>query len=305
MTEFYLPSCGKGRIHCVQWEPEGRIRAVVQVIHGISEYVERYGELAAWLNARGILVVGEDHMGHGKSTEGKLPTAYFYGGWESAVDDSYALLKKTKGEHPDVPYILLGHSMGSFMTRTLLYRYPDSGIDGVAICGTGWQPEPVLAAGKAATAAIIQKHGETAPSTFLDKLMFGAYNRGYGEVRTAFDWLNRDKAAVDAYIADELCGATASAGLVRDMLHGIGMNQNPRNLKKMNKDLPVYFLAGDQDPVGSWGKGVLKTAQAFLKAGVRRVEIRLYPGGRHEILNEICKEQVFGDLYDWIQREVL
>lgn len=305
MTEFYIPSCGRGRIHCVQWAPEGEIRAVVQVIHGISEYVERYADVAAYLNSKGILVVGEDHMGHGKSVEGDLPPVYFYGGWTSAVDDSYALLKKTMAEHPSVPYILLGHSMGSFMTRTLLYRYRDSGIAGAAICGTGWQPNALLAAGRAATAVIIKKQGETAPSTALDRLMFGAYNRGYGEVRTAFDWLNRDTAAVDAYIKDPMCGATASAGLVRDMLMGLKMNQDPQNLRNMNMDVPVYFLAGNQDPVGDWGKGVLRTAEAFLKAGVHRVETRLYEGGRHEILNELNKQEVYEDLYHWIQREVL
>ena len=305
MTEFYIPSCGRGRIHCVRWEPEGEPKAILQVVHGISEYVERYGDFAAYLNHRGILVVGEDHMGHGKSVEGELAPVYFYGGWTNAVDDTYALLKKTRKENPGVPYIILGHSMGSFMTRTLLYRHRDSGIAGAAICGTGWQPPALLRAGKLAAGAIIKKQGETAPSTALDRLMFGAYNRGYGQVRTAFDWLNRDTAAVDAYIQDPMCGATASVGLVRDMLTGLGMNQDPKNLRNMDPDIPVYFLAGSEDPVGSWGKGVLRTAQEFLKAGVHRVETHLYPGGRHEILNEINKEEVYEDLYKWIQREVL
>lgn len=305
MTEFYLPSRGRGRIHCVSWETGSRPKAIVQVVHGISEYVERYGDFAAYLNERGVAVVGDDHMGHGKSTEGELPPGYFYGGWESAVDDCYTLMKKTMEENPGVPYVILGHSMGSFLTRTFLYRHRDSGIAGAALSGTGWQSPALLTAGTAAAKLMIRRQGESTPCQVLDKLMFGAYNKGYGQVRTAYDWLNRDEKAVDAYIADPLCGGVASAGLVRDMLHGIRMNQNPQNLKAMNPDLPVYFMAGDQDPVGAWGKGVLRTAEEFMKAGVHRVETHLYPGGRHEILNELCRQEVYEDFYLWLCREVL
>lgn len=302
-TEFYLQSCGKGRIHCVSWALEGKPRAIVQVVHGISEYVERYGEFAAYLNGKGIAVVGEDHMGHGKSSE--LPPGYFYGGWESAVDDCYTLMKKTMEENPGVPYVILGHSMGSFLTRTFLYRHRDSGIAGAALSGTGWQSPALLTAGTAAAKLMIRRQGETPPCKLLDKLMFGAYNRGYGQVRTAYDWLNRDEKAVDRYIQDPLCGGIASAGLVRDMLKGIRMNQDPQNLKAMNPDVPIYFMAGDQDPVGAWGKGVLRTAEEFLKAGVHRVETHLYPGGRHEILNEINRQEVYEDFCGWLEREIL
>lgn len=305
MTEFYIPSCGQGRIHCAQWEPEGQPKAIVQIVHGISEYVERYADFAAYLNSKGILAVGNDHMGHGKSTEGNLPVCYFYGGWTSAVDDIYALMKKTMEEYPGVPYILLGHSMGSFLTRTFLYRHRDSGISGVALSGTGWQSGALLASGKAVASAMIRKQGEDTPSAALNHLMFGAYNKGYGQVRTEFDWLNRDTAAVNAYIQDPLCGAPVTAGLARDMMMGLEMNQDPKNLRNMDPDIPVYFLAGNQDPVGAWGKGVLRTAEEFLKAGVHRVEVRLYEGGRHEILNEINKQEVYEDFYRWCAREIL
>lgn len=283
----------------------GEVRAVLQIVHGISEYVERYGAFAAFLNDNGVLVVGEDHMGHGKSVEAEGCLGCFYGGWTAAVDDSYALMERTMAEHPDVPYILLGHSMGSFLARTLLHRYPNSGIAGAVLSGTGWQPQALLAAGSAAAGIMICAHGEEAPSPLLDRLMFGGYNRGYGTVRTAFDWLTGDPTVVDAYIKDPLCGFPASAGLVRDLMTGLKMNQSRKNLEKMKKDLPVLFIAGGQDPVGAWGKGVRKTAAAFLQAGMQRLETRIYEGGRHEILNEINKQEVYGDVLNWMQREIL
>ena len=144
MTEFYLPSHGKGRIHCVQWTPPGQPRAVVQLVHGIAEYVARYDSFARFLNRQGFLVVGEDHMGHGGSPGSWRSPGYFHGGWNAAVDDTYALLQKTHGECPQLPYVILGHSMGSFLTRTLLYRHPDSGIRAAVICGTAWQPDAAL-----------------------------------------------------------------------------------------------------------------------------------------------------------------
>ena len=305
MTEFFIPSCGRGRIHCVKWEPEGKACAVVQIVHGISEYVERYGEFAAFLNSKGIVVVGEDHMGHGKSVENGLSPVYFYGGWTSAVDDILSLQKKTRAEYPNVPYVLFGHSMGSFLTRTFLYRCRNRGMAAAALCGTGWMPRPILTGGKAAAAVMGAIHGEDKPCPALNRVMFGTYNRGYGRIRTPFDWLNRDEAAVDAYIADPMCGGIITPGLARDMITGIGMNQKRRNLSNMDPGMPVLFLAGDQDPVGSWGKGVSRTAEEFQEAGMKDVEVRLYPGGRHEILNEPIRQEVYFDFWDWLCRKVL
>ena len=147
MLEFEFSSHGAGMIHAYRWEPEGQPRGVVQIIHGIAEYVPRYAGFAAFLNAHGLLVTGEDHMGHGKS-HGTEP-CHFSGGWCAAVDDSMELLRRTQRDYPGVPYFVLGHSMGSFLTRTLLFRYPDAGLRAAVICGTGWQPAPVLAAGLA------------------------------------------------------------------------------------------------------------------------------------------------------------
>ncbi len=298
-TEHYFDSQGKGKIHYVKWAPQAQPKAIVQIIHGIAEHAGRYEDLAAYLNSQDILVVAEDHMGHGLSMKTGTQ-GYFDGGWFTAAADCHKLTELTMEEYPDVPYILYGHSMGSFLARTLLTEYPDSGIAGAIICGTGWMSGAVLKAGLAACGLLCKKD-EKEPSQLLNKLVFGGYNKRVEHQRTSSDWLSRDDGSVDAYIADPLCGFIASAGLMRDMLTGITHIQKPENLAKMQKQLPVFFIAGGDDPVGDYGKGVRQAAQEFEKAGMEKVAIRIYPLCRHEIHNEINRQEVYEDVSQWIE----
>ena len=278
MLEFEFSSHGAGMIHAYRWEPEGQPRGVVQIIHGIAEYVPRYAGFAAFLNARGFLVTGEDHMGHGKS-HGTEP-CHFSGGWCAAVDDSMELLRRTQRDYPGVPYFVLGHSMGSFLTRTLLFRYPDAGLRAAVICGTGWQPAPVLAAGLALCGLEKLRLGETGRSKLLANLMFGAYNRKFPDARTPNDWICSDPEVVAKY-----------------------MIQRPANLQRMDKALPVFFIAGRSDPVGNMGRGVEKAAAAFRAAGMQDVACKLYDG-RHEILNEKDRQLVYDDVLAFYERHL-
>lgn len=300
-TDFYYDSCGIGQIHGCCWTPEGEPRAVLQIIHGIAEYVERYDDFANYLNSLGYLVVAEDHMGHGKSIGTEGTQGYFNGGWMAAMEDSYRLLTETRQKYPQLPYVLFGHSMGSFLARTLLEVHPDSGIAAAVICGTGWQPALLLRSGLLMCKLICKKDGEKNPSSTLQNLVFGSYNQRVEHPRTPFDWLNRDKRAVDAYMADPLCGFVASGGLLRDMLGGIAFIQKKENLEKMNRELPVFFIAGGDDPVGNYGKGVRQAADAFEKAGMKHVSVRVYPLCRHEILNEINKQEIYEDIARWLK----
>ena len=299
-TDFFFKSGSGARLHGCRWTPDSQVRAVLQIVHGIAEYVERYDGFANFLNRQGILVVAEDHMGHGKSISQECPQGYFAGGWQTAVDDTYRLTRDTMAEFRDVPFILFGHSMGSFMARTILAKYPDSGITAAVICGTGWQPAPVLAAGKAACALVCRAKGERAPSPLLQAMAFGTYNRKVEYPRTPYDWLSRDNSVVNAYKADPLCGFTPTAGLMRDMMEGIAYIQREENLAKMGKAIPVLFIAGGDDPVGSYGAGVRTAAEAFRKAGMERVDVRIYPLCRHELLNEINREEIMDDVSRWI-----
>ena len=303
-NDFWYDSCGAGRIHYCKWSPEGQPKAVVQIVHGIAEFAERYDTFAEYLTSLGYVVVAEDHMGHGQSINGNGIQGYFHGGWFNAVADTYKLLQDTMAEYSGLPYILFGHSMGSFMARTILCKYPDSGISGAVICGTGWQPHFVLPALLKVVEGICRKIGETKPNEQLQGMVFGSYNKKVEHPRTPYDWLTRDAKIVDEYIAHPLCGFTASCGLLRDMMSGIYYIQQSSNLQKMKKDLPVFFIAGGDDPVGPYGKGVHKAADAFRKVGMQDVSVKIYPLCRHEILNEINKEDVFADVSAWIESKI-
>lgn len=300
-TEFQYDSRGGNRIQAFQWTPEGAPTAVIQIVHGITDHAMRYDQFARYLNRKGYLVVAEDHMGHGKTASLGGTRGYFEGGWDAAVEDVCHLIRRFRGAYPDLPYILLGQSMGSFLVRTILCKYAELGISGAVLCGTAWMPEGVVKAGKAAADAVCKMAGERKPSPMLRRLMFGNYNRRVERVRTSHDWLTRDNVIVDAYIADPMCNFPVSAGLIRDMLGGILYNQDRTNLCRMQKDMPVLFLSGGDDPAGSYGQGVHKCAAAFREAGMEQVNVKVYPLGRHEILNEINRAEVFRTINIWIR----
>ena len=195
--------------------------------------------------------------------------------------------------------------MGSFMARTILCKHPDMGLAGAVICGTGWMPDAVIGAGKAAAGLICKIIGERTPSDRLQNMIFGGYNKKIEHPRTSSDWLSRDNAVVDAYEADPMCGFTVCCGLLRDMMSGMAYNQKPENLARMKKDLPVLFIAGGEDPVGDYGKSVLQAADKFREYGMQDVTHKIYPLCRHEILNEINRQEVFGDIHGWIQKKIL
>lgn len=303
MKEFEYQSKGAGMIHAYRWEPEVEPIAVVQLVHGIAEYMPRYDDFARFLTSKGALVVAEDHMGHGKS-HGSGADLYFAGGWEAALEDTYTLQRTVREEYPDLPFFLFGHSMGSFMARSMLYRYPDANLSGAIICGTAWQPGAVLTAGRTVCAMECKRLGEKNVSKLVTNLMFGAYNKKFGKTpRTPNDWICSKEEVVDRYTADPLCGGAPTLGLARDMLAGIAMNQKKKNLDAMPKDLPVLLIAGKSDPVGAMGKGVEKTYKKFLGAGMRNVTLKLYDG-RHEILNEDNHAEVYGDIWNFIEKSL-
>ena len=299
MLEFQMLSAGGGSLYCRRYEPDGTPKAVVQIVHGIAEHIGRYDAFARYLCGHGFVVTAEDHMGHGRSVD-ETPL-YVSGGWDAAVADVHNLLTQTQSQYPGVPYFLFGHSMGSFLTRTTLYRYPDQHLKGVILSGTGWLRQTTLTAGLALCHAEARKYTEKGVSPLLQDMMFGAYNRSFHPTRTKDDWICTDPKVVDEYAADPLCGGECTIGLAQQMLQGIRENQKPENLKKMLRDVPIFCLSGGEDPVGNRGKGVQKTAEAFREAGMQDVTVTLYPGYRHEMLNEPCKAQVYDDVRHWME----
>lgn len=304
--EFYFTSStGKNQIRVKKCVPDVQPKAIVQIAHGIAEHVDRYSEFMEFLAAHGYLVVANDHLGHGKSVRKNEPLGFFApeDGWSYVVGDMERLHDRMHKEYPQLPYVLFGHSMGSFLTRTFLIKHPDK-YDAVILSGTGHQVKPLVLSGYAMASTAVRLYGPAKVGKTLNDVAFGAYNKGFENPRTEFDWLSRDEAQVDKYIADPLCGFVATVSLFRDMMGGIKFVTDKKNINTMSKTQPVYFMSGDSDPVGDNGAGVERAYKAFCNAGLHDVMIRLYPGGRHEMLNEINKADVYRDILNWLEEKV-
>ena len=304
--DFYFDSStGKNRIHARKCVPDAAPRAVIQIEHGIAEHINRYDDFASFLAENGFVVVGDDHLGHGQTIANPEEQGFFAeeNGWDYVVRDMDTLRDLMHREYPDLPYIFFGHSMGSFLTRTYLIRHPDK-YDAAIISGTGQQSKALVFAGWAASQLMVKSKGAHADGQQLNDMAFGSYCKRIPDARTPFDWLSRDPENVDKYIADPLCGFVAKVSLYRDMMSGIRFIGNQKNVDKMNKDAPIYFMSGEEDPVGDYGVGVEKAYKAFCDAGVKDVMIRLYPGGRHEMLNEINRADVYRDILKWINSKM-
>ena len=304
MREFTFPSSdGTHSVGAVWWLPdEGAPRAVVQLVHGISEYIGRYAPFARYLTDHGFAVVGHDHLGHGRTAKGREEYGWFAerDGWKYVLKDTHTLRQLAGEAYPGLPYFILGHSMGSFVTRGYQMFYPGT-VDGAILSGTGQESAATVAAGRVLSALLCRLRGSRASSRLLNALSVGAYNRQFSPNRTGADWICTDEAVVDAYVQDPLCRFLPTVGMYHDMMVGLQLLVKPEHLRRMDPDTPVYFFAGDKDPVGASGAGVRKVANLFRQYGVRDVTVTLYPGGRHEMLNEPNKEQVFADTLAWLE----
>lgn len=305
--EFYYDSRDhQSRIHAVKWIPDvEKPVCIFQIIHGMSEHIERYNEFARFLAGKGILVVGEDHLGHGKTAAEGGTYGYFCkeDAANVVVRDVHRLKKIMQEQYPDVLYLIMGHSMGSFILRNYINRY-GSGVDGAIIVGTGMQPRPLLFVATILTA--IQKFflGPKHISKFMDKLAFGAYNKKFEPVRTPYDWLSVDKANVDAYMKDPMCGYTFTLNgfaTLFKLIHDCCIREK---IEKIPKGLPILMIAGQEDPVGDYGRGVEKAYRLYMDHGLQNVQLKLYENDRHEILNETDRELVYGDVYRWILQRI-
>lgn len=296
-------------IRALVWEPDDAARpdflprAVVQIVHGMSEHVERYAPFAEFLVGRGFVVCANDHVGHGKTAGehdlGHMPLA---NGADVLVEDVHALREKVCERYPHARHVMFGHSMGSFVTRVYLTRHAD-GLSAAILCGTGQQPRIQTVAGRVITRLIAQIRGERHVSRFVDSLGAGAYGRAIKDARTDVDWISSDPDVVDEYIADPLCGQPFTVGAYATLASLVADATDARLARRVPKDLPLLFVAGAEDPVGDCGRGVARAVDEYRNAGVRLVEMGIYPGARHEILNEPCHEAVWHDVEEFLARQ--
>ena len=304
---FYFQSQdGRTECHGIRWIPEGKIRGALQICHGMAEYAERYREIAAFLTDRGILVTAHDHLGHGGSVERQEDYGYFARekGNQILLLDMRRVFRYTRMEYPEVPCFFLGHSMGSFLTRQYLCHFGKD-LQGAVLCGTGYYPYWLVRLGMLLAQTEAALWGDRHKSALLMHLSFGVYNAAFRPNRTEFDWISRDPAVVDAFVTDPACGFPFTANGFYNLFGCLSRIARPEDLARMPKELPVLLLAGSQDPVGGFGRGVRRVEEQLCQIGMRDVKCILYPEDRHEILNEPDRRQVYEDLWNWMQEKML
>ena len=300
----YASSDGEHQIHYFCIAPESP-KAIIQIAHGVAEHIERYVVFAIKLAQQGYAVFANDHLGHGKTAANEDELVWFAdkNGWELVCEDVWKLHDIAVKRFADVPYVLMGHSMGSFIARTVAIAHSNE-LDGLILSGTGHQSAPLIGAGRLACALERLRMGSRGRSKLVNSVAFGSYNKAFKPNRTTHDWLTRDEREVDKYIQDLLCGADATVGLFNDMLTGLDFIRKSKNIRKMRSDLPIYMFSGDKDPVGDMGKGVQMVYVLFKANGLADVTLRLYKDGRHEMLNGPDKKLVTKELVKWLDEKV-
>lgn len=301
--EFYYPSKdGLTQIHAIEWIPEAEVRGILQIAHGMVEFIDRYDRFATFMASQGFYVVGNDHLGHGKSVTDASQYGYFakHDGNFCVIGDMLQLREDTRKKYPDLPYFILGHSMGSFLTRQFIEKHGE-GLSGAIIMGTGYQPTATLDMAIAMTAVLQQARGGHFRSEMINNMALGAYNASFEPSRTKNDWLTKDEAIVDAYVANPLNQFVFTVNGYYNLFRGLRYAERQENLDKIPKDLPILVVSGANDPVGEFGKGPRLVAQSYQKTGIKDVTLKLYENDRHEILNELDKETVDHDLLQWIE----
>lgn len=304
-TLFYPSHDGIHKIHAEIRCPEGTPRAIVQIVHGVAEHIGRYDAFAEFLTGQGFIVCGENHLGHGPRTPAE-ERGFFADNdpWMTVARDTAALSDLVKKKFPGLPFVMFGHSMGSFITRTV-YLAGLTALDGVILSGTGNKTKPVIALAQAVARREIRKHGNRAASPQMDRLAFGSYNKRIHDGTGANGWISSVPEEVARYDADPDCGFPVKLGMYLALFEGIGYIIRKENIEKADKTVPVFFVAGTEDPVGAYGKGVKAAFGAMKKAGVKDLSLKLYEGCRHELLNDRAGEEVKRDVLSWMEEHVL
>lgn len=303
-ADFAFQTVDGANIQVRGWVVE-QPKAIVQVLHGMAEHSARYARLARALADAGYSTYAHDHRGHGQSVpEGGSPGHMADSdGWNRIVEDAHGVNREIAKRHPNVPIIILGHSMGSFVLQQLLFEHPNDMI-AAALSGSNGKPPPIAMLGKLVARIERARVGKRSPSPVMQKLTFEDYNKAFAPNRTEFDWLSRDPEEVDKYVADPLCGFAVSTQVWIDMLAALDRISNPRNVAKVPKGMPLYLFAGARDPVGDYGKGVKRLQEAYKRAAIFDVRLKLYPDARHEVLNETNRQEVTDDFIAWLDEIV-
>lgn len=293
-----------------RWIPDGNVRGVVFLSHGMAEHSTRYDTFGRMLAADGIAFIAEDHRGHGetaalseKNGVGKFGYLADKNGFYRVVDDLHEEELAIRKEFPGKKVILFGHSFGSFIAQAYCEKYGDT-IDGCILCGTAGPRLALVHFAKGIASIAKLFGGGKRVSNFINALAFGSNNAHQKNPRTPFDWLSRDEKNVDKYIADKWCGFPCTVGFFYDMFNGLCTIHTKKNMRLIPKTLPVHIICGTEDPVGTYGKTVKALYEQYKNNGMNSVDLKFYEGGRHELLNETNGGEVAEELHSWIKLHI-
>lgn len=308
MSTIRQLTCSDGHVVYYRvWLPEQTsIEAVVQILHGMAEHSQRYHRFAEFLNSKGIAVYAQDHRGHGETASNSgEPLGWFaeQNGWQRVSQDVFELSNVILSDFPKKSLFLFGHSMGSFLARTVMSQHPDL-YDGVILMGSGPSQGLLGKVGKLLARSHVNRYGSKHPDAMLDKMSFGSYNKRIKNPQTTFDWLSRDKEEVAKYIEDPLCGYVCTSKFYDDLLEGIETANNRVLARKLPSDLPVLVISGAMDPVGNFGKGVKKVYDMYRESSLADVTLHMVPEARHELLQETNRAAIREYLYSWISKRM-
>ena len=294
MKEFKFTGFNDYPINLAVWdEVEGEIKGVVQILHGMVEHIKRYDEFARFLNAHGYVVLGDDHRAHGVTAQGSLGVVPDGDCFADTVEDAI-LIGKYARETYKVPLLVFGHSYGSFLTQRYIQKCGE--MKAVVLCGSACMDIPDVKAGLCVAKMQAALFGEKKKANLIRKMSFGAYNNAFKEEKKENAWLTRDDVRREAYNADPMCNYTMSIGFYTSFFSALSKLYSPEALSGINKDLPVFIISGDRDPVGGMGKLINRLYEVYKDNGLSHIEVKLYPEARHELLNELCREEVMGDV---------
>ncbi len=302
---FKLLGADNLELQGIKWDEVESPLGVVQISHGMAEHLSRYTEFAEFLNCNRFIVYGHDHRGHGDSAKTEEDYGYLSHeeGWHKLVSDLNLMTLKIKEDYPSLPIYLFGHSMGSFALRDYLTQYGNN-IDGAIICGTGNNPNWLNHLALWFAKRECNQKGPRHRSTLMTKLSFGSYNKKFKPNKTDFDWLSRDEIQVYKYIEDSECGKIFTAQFYVDFLTGIIQLSKQENVNKIPKDKPYLFISGQDDPLSKNGQAIQFVSDQFKRAGISRVQMKMYPGARHELTNEVNRQEIYSDVLFWINENI-
>lgn len=297
----YLSADNHTQVRGYIWRPAGTPRGIIQIAHGMCEYMGRYDAWARRFCEVGFVVCGNDHLGHGQTAQSAAELGFIPQeiGADCLVEDLHTMSTLIKAEYPELPLVLYGHSMGSFAARVYLSRYGEE-LSAALISGTAGAGQPA-GLGKRVARTIAAVKGDHHRSKLLTGLAFGTYNKRFESEQDRRSWLTRDKAVRDAYKNDTQCRFKFTAAGYEALFTLLSTVSSKKWAQTVPQKLPILLFAGDMDPVGDYGKGVLQVYERLLAAGCETVSLKLYAGGRHEMHNELNRDEVFADLVAFLE----